>query len=53
MICRDPTNKKRRYVYLGNNVKRGIIDIENLLIMISLLNLKCLNLNINLQSINH
>lgn len=44
LICRDPIKKKGRYVYLENNVKRGIIDIDNLLVMVSFLNLKSFNL---------
>ena len=40
IICKDPTKKKGRCAYLINIVKRGIIDIDNLLLMISLLNLK-------------
>ena len=40
IICKDPTKKKGRCAYLINIVKRGIIDIDNLLLMISLLDLK-------------
>ena len=40
IICKDPTKKKGRCAYLRNIAKTGIIDIDNLLVMISLLNLK-------------